>query len=109
MTKVDELLSALENHELLRRGKQLRRLIEENPQYIEKFNAILDMQKEIVRLEYATGVLQIEEKKQYELELQELLDTPLISEYLLIIEELNDLVQTLSNILSEALNRIDTE
>lgn len=109
MTKVDELLSALENHELLRRGKQLRRLIEENSQYIEKFNAILDMQKEIVRLEYATGVLQIEEKKQYELELQELLDTPLISEYLLIIEELNDLVQTLSNILSEALNRIDTK
>ncbi|PKL01406.1 MAG: hypothetical protein CVV56_00015 [Tenericutes bacterium HGW-Tenericutes-1] len=109
MTKIDELLNALENHELLLRGKQLRRLIEENPSYIETFNAILTMQKEIVRLEYATGVLQIEEKKRYELKLQELLDTPLISEYLLVIEELNDLVQTISNILSESLNRIDTE
>lgn len=109
MTKVDELLQALENHELLKKGQRLKQLIEENPSYIETFNAILDMQKAIVRLEFATGVLQIEEKKRYEESLQELLDTPLISEYLLTIEELNDIAQTISHIMTSALNQTDTE
>lgn len=109
MTKVDDLLQALENHELMKKGQRLKQLIEENPSYIETFNAILDMQKAIVRLEFATGVLQIEEKKRYEESLQELLDTPLISEYLLTIEELNDIAQTISHIMTSALNQTDTE
>ena len=109
MSKVDELLIVLKDHELIQHGKRLKQLIEDNPAYIEQFNAILAMQKRIVQLEYATGELQIEAKKQYESELQELLDSPLISEYLLTVEELNDLVQTITRIFNEALNPISTE
>ncbi len=109
MNKVDELLNALEGHELIERGKHLKLLIEANPTYIEQFNAVLAMQKQIVQLEYATGELQIEAKKRYEFNLQELLDSPLISEYLLIIEELNDLIQTLTSIMNENLNPTSTE
>ena len=109
MSKIDDLLNAIENSELMSRGIRLKQLIEANPDYIDRFNAILDMQKEIVRLEFATGILQIEEKKRYESQLHDLLDSPLISEYLLTIEELNDVIQTITSIMNEQLNSLDTE
>lgn len=109
MSKIDELYQELKTNEEIIRAQQLKNIITSLPEYLERFNQILALQKQIVNLEYTSGAIQLEAKSRYESLLQELLESPVISEYLSTLEEINDLVQTISSLFNEVLNTENAE
>lgn len=109
MAKLDELLSKLKNYDQIKRAEMLKQIILEHPDYLDRFQRILTIQKEIVRLEYSTGMKQTEAKKAYETELEKLLEEPIISEYLQTLEDINDLVQNITSLFNELLNNKNAE
>lgn len=108
MSKVDDLLQGFADNKVLANAKKLKSLIESDPLILGRFQQILSLQKQLVNLEFATGVKQIEAKIHYQNELDQLLETPLVSEYLNDLDELNDLAQMISGILNDTLNKTDT-
>lgn len=109
MSKIDELYQGLKTNEEINRAQLLKNIITSRPEYLEQFNQILTLQKQIVNLEYSSGAIQSDAKSQYESLLQELLESPVISEYLSTLEEINDLVQTISSLFNEVLNTENAE
>ena len=104
MSKIEELYQGLDSNEEIKRGRQLKAIIINHPEYLERFSRILALQKQIVNLEYTSGMVQTEAKARYETEIEELLESPVISEYLSTIEEINDLVQTIASLFNEVIN-----
>lgn len=109
MAKLEELLSELKKYDQIKRAEKLKQIILEHPEYLDRFQRILSIQKEIVRLEYSSGTKQTEAKKAYEMELEKLLEEPVISEYLQTLEEVNNLVQNIVSLFNELLNNENAE
>ncbi len=104
MNKMDSLVEAIKSHELVMKAQKLKEIIENDSKLLEDFKNIQAIQKQLVQLEYAKSPKQISLKKQYEMAMNGLLETVAVSEYLAVIEELNDLIQTLTKIIIDPIN-----
>jgi cell fate (sporulation/competence/biofilm development) regulator YmcA (YheA/YmcA/DUF963 family) len=109
MNKLDSLISHLEDNELITRAKMLKAIIEKDADLLARFQKLLAHQKAFVQLEYAQSEHAKIARSQYQETLDSFLDTPIVSEYLVTIEEINDLVQTLVHIINSSINAVDTE
>jgi len=104
---VEERLSvSLRESELVLRTKEWKRVIEAHPEYAERFRALLEIQKKMVRAHQSGRTRDyLLAKTEYETGMAELTAFPAVAEYLSCVEELQILVGDLLEIVRTAVNQ----
>lgn len=104
MSEKDKLIEMIETHPDIIRYKKIEKLINEHQELKDKFNELKAIQKQLVnakQIQKKEAILYFE--KQY----QELLDTienyPLMSEYLALQNDINDMLQEITKIIEEGI------
>ena len=97
MSKIDELISLIKESETVIRFNKLRSYIYANEEYLNKYNEIIELQKKALRTKNKELLVEIENK------LNLLTDDVVISEYLSLLEEINDISKTINNIITYGL------
>lgn len=93
----NELHNLLINHPLVIEYKKYQNIIDSNPEYQKVDEELRKMQKEIIN-NYS-----IELVNEYKRKKDEYLNDPIVSNYLLLKEELNNLLNTLQDIINDNL------
>lgn len=104
MSEKDKLIEMIETHPDIIRYKKIEKLINEHQELKDKFNELKAIQKQLVnakQIQKKEAILHFE--KQY----QELLDIienyPLMSEYLALQNDINDMLQEITKIIEEGI------
>lgn len=98
MNSLDRLKTYLNNNELIKRYQHLDKIINSNKEYKKNIDIIKNLQKKYVR------TLDSSVKKDIDIKIKEFMDNPLILEYLNLIDEINNLLNNISEIISNELN-----
>ncbi|MBU1144408.1 MAG: YlbF family regulator [Firmicutes bacterium] len=110
MSKLTDLLDQFQSSSLVLELHNLKKKINTNPRYIEVFEEIKFLQKQMVQFEYYSKTSELSSKKRdYETHLNLLLSDPIVSEYLDKAEELNALLHQIQEIINNGLNEIQEE
>ncbi len=94
VNKLDDLISAIETNETVKRFKTLHELVTHDEVLLDKYQKFLYEQRQMVSKKNSMS------KEEYDLKLQELTDDPIISEYLMLVEEVNYLASEINKILN---------
>lgn len=102
--KIDELINLFNNDEVIKRYKEIENSLNENEYVKMKIEEFRKYQRKIVIYESKNKEIPKEVNDRYELLYNELLEIPIYNEYLLLQQEINDLIQTVTNIIETELN-----
>ncbi len=98
------LIEALKNDETIKAYQRLEEKILSHPALKEKYHSLLEVQKRLVRLEAAGDADAHDAKKAYEAKKSELMDEPLIEQYLTLQSVVDEELSMLFKLIEDALN-----
>lgn len=101
--KAIELNKWLLSQEVVIEYKKYERLIKSNPQISIQEKKLKELQKEIVNKKYKDEDC-LEVIKEYELLKEEFFSNPIVNNYLLLKEEVNQLIQQVNTIINKEIN-----
>lgn len=94
MTEKETFLKMINEHPVVVRYRELEAVINKNETLKQKFDKLKKTQKQLINAEKIEKVTLIESaKKQYEQQLREIESYPLVSEYLALQTDINDMIQ----------------
>ena len=98
MKTKDEIIKYFNDLEEVKRIKELEPYIKNNEEINNKFNELKDIQKQMINSKEFNQFNQYNAlKKEYELKKEELLNLPFVEEYLELVDEVNNILNNLSN------------
>lgn len=104
MSEIDQLIDMIKNNESIKRYQRLEKLLNENQDLKEKLEDLKSIQKTLVQKKtYGQDTSQIEAT--YHQKLEETHLFPLLSEYLSLQEEINDMIQQIAFIIENGINQ----
>jgi cell fate (sporulation/competence/biofilm development) regulator YmcA (YheA/YmcA/DUF963 family) len=104
VTKFDQLKGELTHHPWVKKAQELKSLIESSPDLLNRYQSILSLQQALVKATHSTQTSQPSLIMAYQTALNQLMEDPLVAEYLTMIEAVNDLFQSITAIIEEAIN-----
>jgi cell fate (sporulation/competence/biofilm development) regulator YmcA (YheA/YmcA/DUF963 family) len=103
MSEKEKLIHMIETDERILRYQKLEKILNENQIIKEKLNDLKSIQKTMVQKKtYGLDVKAIEEE--YQKRLEEMHLFPLLSEYLSLQEEINEMLQQIAFIIEKSIN-----
>lgn len=108
MNKLDNLIAELQKSEVIKRFKELEKIIDQDKKLQANYQLLLDLQKKMVKDQTLNSNNLIESKKAYEEQLKLLSKNLIIEEYLDLLEEINEDLQTIQEIINNEI-KIDFE
>jgi cell fate (sporulation/competence/biofilm development) regulator YmcA (YheA/YmcA/DUF963 family) len=103
MKTLDALIDVLKNDDRVIAFRKLEAMIESNEMYKNAYNDLLNKQKRMVQSEHSNRRTLKQDKESYEAALKALESNPVIHQYLILQEELNDLLQTITGMIEHAI------
>ena len=106
MTEKEKLLSMIENDPVIQRYKLLEKKMNQSKEIKRNINQLKAIQKQLINARHigkAEAVKQFENA--YDGLLKEIEDYPLMAEYLSLQDEINDMLQTVLEIIDDGLNK----
>ncbi|MBN2605515.1 MAG: YlbF family regulator [Bacilli bacterium] len=100
MNKLDNLLEELSKTEVIKRFKELEKFIDQDKKMHEDYQLLLALQKQMVQDETKHSNNLILSKKAYELQREKLSKNLIIEEYLDLLDEINQDIQTIQEIIN---------
>ncbi len=104
MSEKDKLIEMIETHPDIIRYKKIEKLINEHQELKDKFNELKAIQKQLVnakQIQKKEAILHFE--KQYLELLSTIENYPLMSEYLALQNDINDMLQEITKIIEEGI------
>ncbi len=105
MDKLEQLLQLIRDDAQVRRFQELEQVIDQNESLQTKYKILLDAQKDMVQAEVKKLPRYESSKNRYESLRDELLDHPLMGEYLDLLEAINNDLSLIRTIIEEEINR----
>ena len=105
MKTLDNLKSYLENSETVQAFKRLEKIIEDNEMYRHAYQDLLNKQKRMVQSEHTNRNTYAQDKAIYEAARQQLEENPVIHQYLVLQEEINQELQAITSMIETALKK----
>ncbi len=102
MNSLNSLLSTLNNDEIIKRFKQLEQVINNDQTLLNILKTFKDIQKQYVQESHYNKVSR-EVQDAYSSMQKKLLEYPLISEYLELIEDVNNILQNITYMIENSL------
>lgn len=100
MNKLDNLLEELRQSEVIKRFKELEKYIDQEKNMQEDYQQLLKLQKQMVQDETAKSKNLVISRKAYEIQREKLSSNLIIEEYLDLLDEINQDLQTIQEILN---------
>ncbi len=101
MSKLKELIIALQNDSEIIRFKELEEIIDHNESIRTDFNHLLHLQKVMVKKEYKKDSSLKNAQEEYDKQLKIVMDYPIIEEYLDLLEIINNDLSTIQSIIEQ--------
>lgn len=102
--KLDALIETLEAQEEVKRFRDIQNLMENNFELKKKIDEYKKWQQRVVIHEHRTGETDERAEEKLDRLYNELLDIPILNEYLNLMNEINDVIQSITNIIEETIN-----
>jgi cell fate (sporulation/competence/biofilm development) regulator YmcA (YheA/YmcA/DUF963 family) len=106
MTEKEKLIHMLSNHPEFMRYKRIESIINENKELKQKINLLKSIQKQLVnakQIEKIEAVKQFQER--YDLLLEEIENYPLMSDYLALQSDINEMIQAIVEVIEEGIEK----
>lgn len=103
MKALNDLLETLKHDERVIAFRKLESIIEANELYKNAYQDLLNKQKRMVQSEHSKRQSLKQDKEAYQKALKDLENNPVIHQYLTLQEELNELLQTITQMIEEAI------
>ncbi len=104
MTEKEKLIKMIEDNQQIQRYKKIEKAINSNLELKAKINKLKALQKQLINakhIEKKEAILDLE--KQYETVLNEIEEYPLMSDYLALQGDINEMIQTIQSIIEEGI------
>ena len=104
MTEKEKLIKMIEDNQQIQRYKNIEKAINSNLELKAKINKLKALQKQLINakhIEKKEAILDLE--KQYETVLNEIEEYPLMSDYLALQGDINEMIQTIQSIIEEGI------
>lgn len=105
MNKLDNLTKELNNSEVVKRFKELEKIIDQDKKLQDGYQLLLKLQKQMVQDQTLHSKNAIISKKAYEEQRDLLTGNLIIEEYLDLLEEINEDIQTIQEIINNEIKR----
>ncbi len=105
MKSVDELIEYLKKDETIKAYRNLEKKIQSSEKYQTMYNDLLDKQKAMVNAEVKYKKLYPAKKRIYLDALDKIQNEPIIHQYLMMQEEVNEKIQTITATIEAAINK----
>jgi len=106
MSEKEKLIQLIDQNEEIKRYKEIEKLINENKEIKQKMNQLKSIQKQLVN---AKHIGKEEAVKQFQLRYDALLDEienyPLMSEYMALQSDINEMIQTILDIIEQGIEK----
>ncbi|MCF7925846.1 MAG: YlbF family regulator [Candidatus Izimaplasma sp.] len=106
MTKLDELIEAIQNEAAVKRYKKLEKIINNDSQLSKDYQALITTQKQVVNYEHKNDPRLKEAQKDYQIILEQLEQHPLFNEFIELQEWVNNDLKMLQAMIEDALTDI---
>lgn len=103
--KINELIELISNQEAVIRYKEIEKAMSQNEYIKNKIETFKNLQKRIVIYEAKHQDVPKEIIQRYDKLYQELIDIPIYNEYLMLQREINEILQTITAIIEEEINK----
>lgn len=103
--KIDELIDLISKQSEITRFNEIVKAMEQNELINDKITQLRKYQQKMVIYEAKGNQVPEEAQKHYDELYNELLEIPLYNEYMLLLEEINNLYQDIINIIEQELNK----
>ncbi len=103
--KINELISLISNQEEVLRYNEIEKELHQNELIKNKIDAFKKLQKKMVIYEHHNNHVPDEVNERYNEAYYELLDIPIYNEYIHLQSEINELLQLITSIIEEELNK----
>jgi len=106
MTEKEKLIQMLSNDPEINRYKRIETMINEHKELKKKINLLKNLQKQLVnakQIEKTEAIKQFQ--KQYDEQLDEIENYPLMSDYLALQSDINDMIQSIVDIIEEGIEK----
>ncbi len=103
--KITELMDLISEQEEVKRYKLIEKALDQNDLVKNKIENFKNLQKKMAIYESSHDKVPIEMSQKYDQLFNDLLDIPIYNEYLALQEEINDLLQQITSIIEEELNK----
>ena len=106
MTEKEKLILMLKENEEIKRYQRLERLINSNKELKAKMGELKSLQKQLVNAKHIGKTQAIESfQARYDTLYQSLLDYPLMSDYMALQSDINELLQNIVGIIEEGIEK----
>lgn len=102
--KLNLLIEAIEEQEDVKRFREIQSQMEQNASLKRRINEYKKWQQRVVLNEYRTGETDENAEKKLQELYDELTDIPILNEYLHLMNEINEVIQSITNIIEESIN-----
>ncbi|MDX9691541.1 MAG: YlbF family regulator [Acholeplasmataceae bacterium] len=106
MTEKEKLIQMVLNNESIKRYKTIEKLINENKEIKRKMNQLKSLQKQLVNAKHIQkeeAVRQFQAK--YDEQLEEIESYPLMSEYMALQGDINEMIQAIQDIIEDGIEK----
>jgi|SRR5690554_340116 len=107
--KIKELINLIGNQDEVIRYNKIEKALQENDYIKNKIEKFRKFQKKMVIYEAKQNKIPEEINQRYDKLYEELLDIPIYNEYLSLQQEINEMLQTVSAIIEEEINKSKKE
>ena len=104
MTEREKLIELIEQNEDIQRYKKIEKLINENKELKRKLSELKSIQKQLVNAKHIEKTAAIKSfESRYEVLLDEIENYPLMSDYLALQSDINEMLQAVADIIEEGI------
>ncbi len=106
LTEKDKLIEMIKNDERIKRYQAIENIINNDEKLKAKINKLKTIQKQLVNAKEINKQKSVEHfQKQYDTLLEEIELTPLMSDYLALQGEINEMIQAIAEIIEDGINK----
>jgi len=106
MSEVDKLLKLIEDDPVIKRYQALEEKMNQSKDIKRQINQLKAVQKKLINARHINKVEAVKQfEKEYDDRLKEIEEFPLMAEYLSLQEEINDMLQSVLQIIEDGLNK----
>ncbi|HEY8365057.1 MAG TPA: YlbF family regulator [Haloplasmataceae bacterium] len=103
--KINELIGLIENEEAVKRYKEIEKALQDNEYVKSKLEEFRKWQRKMVIYEASGNKISDEINEKYDKLYNELLEIPILNEYLNLQQEINEMLHTITGIIEKEMNR----
>jgi len=106
MNEKEKLIQMIENNEDIQRYKRIEKQINENKDIKQKINQLKSIQKQLVNAKHIGKQEAVKQfQSRYDELLEEIENYPLMSEYMALQSDINDMIQSIIDIIEQGIEK----